>query len=398
MTLIVQKFGGTSVGSIERMHIVADHIAQTASSGKRLVVVVSAMGDETDRLQDMATQLCKTPPRREMDMLMSTGERVSMALLSIALHTRNIRSVSYTGSQSGILTDDTHGNARIKRILGDRIRQSLDKGNVVIVAGFQGMSLESKEITTLGRGGSDLTAVALAHALHADTCEIYTDVDGVCSADPRIVRSARVLTKIAWPIMSEMAWQGAGVVHARAAHLAHKSKIPLVLRSSFKFNHPGTRIEGETSMESPEVVAVTHKSDMSLVTVHYMAPSRTSAVSLRWHWEKGMTPGLTQWRMLPGDRIEWQLLMPTSSVEPFREALQKDEHVRELKLTSEDQLSAISVIGSGFWQSPEMLEKAVACAGDQLRFLDSRNMCLTLCVKGGSEGRIVNAIHAEFIK
>src|SRR5690606_30593967 len=194
--LIVHKYGGSSVKSIERIEAVADHIADRARAGDQLVVTISAMGAQTDELLQMAIQISASPPRRELDMLLTAGERISMALLSIALQKRGHHAVSLTGSQSGILTDETHGNARIHKILGDRIRQGIADNRVVIVAGFQGVSPKTREVTTLGRGGSDLSAVALAAALDAKEVHLYKDVEGVYSADPRIVPNARLLPKI----------------------------------------------------------------------------------------------------------------------------------------------------------------------------------------------------------
>lgn len=245
MGLVVQKYGGTSVATIERIKAVAEHVHATVRSGAQAVVVVSAMGQQTDELLDLALQISKNPPRRELDMLLTVGERISMSLLSIALHQRGVPSVSLTGSQSGILTDEVHGNARIQTVLGDRIKAGLSRQNVIIVAGFQGMSAQSKEITTLGRGGSDLTAVALAHALKADSCEIYKDVDGVFSADPRDVPSAKLIRNLSWDEMSDLCWGGSSVIHARALFLAQKFQIPIEVRSSFNLDRPGRRYLGD---------------------------------------------------------------------------------------------------------------------------------------------------------
>jgi aspartate kinase len=216
---VVQKYGGTSVGSPERILAVAQRIAYCREQTRGLVVVVSAMGHTTDELIDLAQKVSQNPPRREMDMLLSTGERISMALLSMALSDLGVPAISFTGSQSGIITDGSHRRARIKRILGDRIREAVEAGKVAIVAGFQGVS-EQKEITTLGRGGSDTTAVALAAALDADVCEIYTDVDGVFSADPRKVSGAKHLTSLSHDLMVELASRWAGVLHPRSVEVA----------------------------------------------------------------------------------------------------------------------------------------------------------------------------------
>jgi aspartate kinase len=240
MALIVQKFGGTSVANPERICSVADRIARSHSEGHRVVVVVSAMGDTTDELIDLAYRISKDPPHREMDMLLTTGERISMALLCMALSDRKIPALSLTGSQTGIITDSSHRRARIQKILGDRVRAALDDETVVIVAGFQGVS-EKKEVTTLGRGGSDTTAVALAVALQANFCDIYTDVDGVFSADPRIVPKARLLKSISHDLMVELATRGAGVLHPRSVELAKQFGVVLRVRNSLNENE-GTRV------------------------------------------------------------------------------------------------------------------------------------------------------------
>jgi len=246
------KFGGSSVGSVERIRLVAERIAEKQKAGSRCVVVVSAMGDTTDDLIDLARQLNEQPPAREMDMLLTTGEQVSVALLAMALHKLGCEAVSYTGWQAGMLTDSVHGKARILNIKPERVQESLERGKIVVVAGFQGIT-ENGEITTLGRGGSDTTAVALAAALQADLCEIYTDVDGVYSTDPRIVRRARKLDTITYDEMLELAHLGAAVLHPRAVEYAKHYRVPLVVRSSFTRNE-GTLVKEEADMEQGIVV------------------------------------------------------------------------------------------------------------------------------------------------
>ncbi|MFZ9594768.1 MAG: aspartate kinase [Bdellovibrionia bacterium] len=240
MALIVQKFGGTSVANPERICRVSDRIAQSYHQGHQIVVVVSAMGDTTDDLIDLAHRVSKNPSLREMDMLLSTGERISMALLSMALSDRKVPAISLTGSQTGIITDTSHRRARIRRILGDRARDALAQGKVVIVAGFQGVS-ETKEVTTLGRGGSDTSAVALAVALQAESCDIYTDVDGVYSADPRVVPQAKWLPMISHDAMVELATRGAGVLHPRSVELAKQFGVPLRVKNSLNESE-GTQV------------------------------------------------------------------------------------------------------------------------------------------------------------
>lgn len=232
MALIVQKYGGSSVANVERIKRVAQRVCRTRRAGRQVVVVVSALGDTTDELVGLSEQLSKDPPEREMDMLLATGEQASAALLAMAIDEMGVRAVSFTGAQVGIVTDRAHTRARIRDISAQRIREQLSKGRVVVVAGFQGTTPDN-EITTLGRGGSDLTAVALASALKAKVCEIYTDVEGVYTADPRIVPNARKLSAISYDEMLELASLGAQVMQARSMEVAKKFQMPLHLRSSF---------------------------------------------------------------------------------------------------------------------------------------------------------------------
>jgi aspartate kinase len=263
MSLVVQKYGGTSVDGAERMRAVAKRIAATRAAGADTVVVVSAMGHTTDSLIDLANQVSSDPHPRELDMLLTTGERIAMALLAMALHDLGVEAISFTGSQSGILTDATHRAARIVAVRPDRIRRELERGQVVIVAGFQGVNPDTKEITTLGRGGSDTTAVALAAALGPGACEIYTDVDGVLTADPRVVPEARVIPRLGYSLCSTLAHLGGRVLHARCVDLAAAHRVPLSVRSSFT-EAPGTRIEGD-DMEGKGVRALALRESCSVV-------------------------------------------------------------------------------------------------------------------------------------
>jgi aspartate kinase len=253
LSLIVMKFGGSSVGDAERMKRVAKRIIARKRQGNQCVVVVSAMGDTTDDLIDLSKKIYNgTPPAREMDMLLTTGEQISVALLSMAIQDLGEQAVSLTGWQAGMLTEAVHGNARISDIKPVKVMQALEQEHVVIVAGFQGMT-EFGEITTLGRGGSDTTAVALAAAIDADICEIYTDVDGIYSTDPRVVKVARKLAEISYDEMLELANLGAAVLHPRAVEYAKHNQVSLVVRSSFN-DHEGTQVKEEVSMEQGVVV------------------------------------------------------------------------------------------------------------------------------------------------
>ncbi|CAH0992448.1 Aspartate kinase Ask_LysC [Sinobacterium norvegicum] len=267
MSLIVQKFGGTSVGSIERIQAVADKVAKFRADGHDIVVVLSAMSGETNRLLALAAEISEQPTPREMDVLVSTGEQVTIALLSMALHEKGLDAKSYTGSQVRILTDSSHTKARIKSIDEQRMRDDLSLGRVVVVAGFQGTD-EDGNITTLGRGGSDTSAVALAAALKADECQIYTDVDGVYTTDPRVVDGARRLDKITFEEMLEMASLGSKILQIRSVEFAGKYKVPLRVLSSFE-DGPGTliTIEDEVAMEAPAISGIAFTRDEAKLTI-----------------------------------------------------------------------------------------------------------------------------------
>jgi len=278
MKLIVQKYGGTSVGTVERIKAVAARIKRYVENGYAVVVVVSAMGKTTDQLIDLAKQITKTPDKREMDMLLSTGEQVSIALLAMALHEIGINAISYTGSQVKVITDGNFSNARIQSIATDRIQKSLEENKVVIVAGFQGIDQE-ENITTLGRGGSDTSAVALATVLGTRDCEIYTDVDGVFTADPRIVPNTKKLKEISYEEMLELARLGAGVLHSRSVEFAKKYNIRLHVRSSFNDNEGTIVMPREEMMEKFVISGVTSKDDEAKITIRDI-PDRPGVASL----------------------------------------------------------------------------------------------------------------------
>ncbi|MDQ6727142.1 MAG: aspartate kinase [Actinomycetota bacterium] len=265
MTLVVQKFGGTSVADADRIRAVADHVARTRRRGNDVVVVVSAMGRTTDDLLDLAHRISPEPPARELDMLISAGERISMSLLCMAISDLGVPAASLTGSQAGIVTDTSHGKAKIVEIRAHRVRDALAAGKVVVVAGFQGVSTE-REVTTLGRGASDLTAVALASALGAEACEIYTDVAGVYTADPRVVPDARRLKTVAYEEMLEMAATGGRVLAARSVEFARNHGVTLHVRSSFTWE-PGTWVLKEDAVEKAIISGVTHDTSEAKVTI-----------------------------------------------------------------------------------------------------------------------------------
>ena len=270
MGLIVQKYGGSSVADAESIKRVAARIAATKRSGQQVVVVVSAMGDTTDELIDLANQVSPMPNGRELDMLLTAGERISMALLAMAISNLGLEARSFTGSQAGIITTSTHGRARVIDVTPSRIQEALAEGAIAIVAGFQGVAQDTKDITTLGRGGSDTTAVALAAALDADVCEIYTDVDGVFSADPRIVPSARKLKSVTYEEMLELAASGAKVLHLRCVEYARRFNLPIHVRSSFS-NLEGTWVVKDQpeggSMEQAIISGIAHDKSEAKITI-----------------------------------------------------------------------------------------------------------------------------------
>lgn len=279
MSLIVQKFGGSSVSDAEGVKRVAQRVVDTKNQGNDVVVVVSAMGDTTDDLLDLAQQVTtKSGPSRELDMLLTAGERISMAVLAMAIHELGAPAQSFTGSQAGMITDGVHGAARLVEVRPDRIRDSLENGNIAIVAGFQGMNRQTRDITTLGRGGSDTTAVALASALDADYCEIYSDVDGVFTADPRIVSAAHKLNEVSSEEMLEMAANGAKILHLRCVEYARRFKIKLHVRSSFsdlegtwviptESDGDAPDLTKEIPLEQPLISGVAHDRTQAKVTI-----------------------------------------------------------------------------------------------------------------------------------
>lgn len=277
MSILVQKFGGTSVGSLERIQAVAEKVKKTVMQGHRCVVVVSAMGKSTDHLVHLAKQITPTPDSRELDMLLTTGEQVSISLLTMALQEKGVKARSMTGWQAGVLTDEVHGKALVKKVKTESIQRLLKQEEVIVVAGFQGIS-QAGEITTLGRGGSDTSAVVLAAALSADYCEIYTDVTGVFTADPRVIPEARKLKEISCEEMLELAHLGAGVLHPRAVETALIHRVNLLVRSSF-VDEPGTWVKGDCSMEKEMYVrGIAHDLDVARINVIGL-PNQVGSIS-----------------------------------------------------------------------------------------------------------------------
>jgi aspartate kinase len=356
MSIVVQKFGGTSVASPERIKHVAAHIANTARLGHKVVAVVSAMGDQTDELLKLAHQISPHPPKRELDMLVTSGERIATALVSMAVNNLGLRAVSLTGSQSGIMTDLFHQNARITTINAFRLQNHLDHGDIVVLAGFQGVSQTTKEITTLGRGGTDLSAIAIATYLKADRCEMYKDVDGIYSADPRHVTNAKLYDQITWDELNLMAWSGANVLHPRGAHLAAKYELPIVIRSSFRLEKQGTTVQGALDMmqsiENPSITAITQKKNMTVASLVADSMHRFDEIRL-WIWEQGESPQIQNIR-IGNSPHQWimDVSLPTALLSEFKTKL-AGIRVTIDKLSENSTIS--TMIGRGFWQSPELI-------------------------------------------
>lgn len=353
MKRIVQKYGGTSVGSVERIRHVASRIEKAVGEDQQLVVVVSAMGKSTDELVRLAGQLTESPSKREMDMLLSTGEQVTIALLALALAERGVEAISFTGWQAGIETEDSHGNARIVSIETERMEAELEKGKVVIVAGFQGRSPKN-DITTLGRGGSDTTAVALAAALSADRCEIYTDVPGVFTTDPRYVTQARKLQSISYDEMLEMANLGAGVLHPRAVECAKNHQMPLLVSSSM-VEEAGTIIEEEITMEKNLLVrGIAFENDVTKITMAGL-PSRidTLAKVFQSLSDNGINVDIIIQNQTDEEHVDLSFSITQSSLKETLTILENTKS--ELGFSSlhvEEDLAKVSIIGAGMVSNP----------------------------------------------
>jgi aspartate kinase len=397
VALIIHKYGGTSVGSPERIRKVAERIGEAKEAGDQLVVVVSAMGQSTDELIALAHQVSQNPPHREMDMLLTAGERISMALLSMALSDRNIPAISLTGSQTGIITTDGHRRARIKRILGDRVREGIANGKVVIVAGFQGVS-ESKEITTLGRGGSDTTAVALAAALEASRCEIYTDVEGVYTADPRIVPHAKLWSRLPAAMMVEMATRGSGVLHPRSVELAKQFKVPLFVKNSLTQGQ-GTEIVAVGAgdkMEEFDITGVTADYSKCLITVDLQRPTAIGCL-----WDRAaeshlpivapmFAEGVVRFFSDSDGEAEWNKLLS---------GLSSDGFLRTFKI--DVSIVPVSVIGHRFSQDGAALHNLIETLAENhisVTIGQSSALAATLAVAKTHADDAVKALHSKFVR
>jgi aspartate kinase len=407
MGLIVQKYGGSSVADAAGMKRVAARIVASKRAGHDVVVVVSAMGDTTDELIDLAKQITPMPTGRELDMLLTSGERISMALLAMAIGNLGAEARSFTGSQAGVITDSVHGRARIIDVSPGRIVDALKEGAIAIVAGFQGISQDTKDVTTLGRGGSDTTAVALAAALEADVCEIYTDVDGVFSADPRIVPSARKLKSITYDEMLEMAASGAKVLHLRCVEYARRFDLPIHVRSSFSSNE-GTwvvkdRPEGDSDMEQAIISGIAHDRSEAKVTI-VGVPDRTGVaarifqaiadvdinIDMIVQNVSAAATGLT----------DISFTLPKSEGQNAIAVLQRIQgEVGFASIQYDDQVGKISLIGAGMRSHPGVTATffaAMADAGVNIEMIATSEIRISIVCREGDLDKAVRSAHTAF--
>jgi aspartate kinase len=400
MPLVVQKFGGTSVGDADRIRAVADHIARTRRQGADVVAVVSAMGKTTDDLIHLANSVSTTQPPREYDMLVSTGERISMSLLVMALADLGVEGQSFTGSQVGIITDADHTRAKIKEVRGDRLREALAAGKVPVVAGFQGVSIH-REITTLGRGGSDATAVALAAVLDADVCEIYTDVTGVFTADPRIVPEAHRINRISFDEMLEMAASGGRVLMLRAVEFARNHNVPLHVRSSFTWE-PGTWVvEEDADMEEAVVTAVTHDTSEAKVTVSGV-PDRpgVAAQLFRALADKSINVDMIVQNTSAHGTTDISFTVPNDDLPVATEtALAHADELGASGVTSDADVARVSLIGVGMKSHPGIAATMFETLAHETINIDmiSTSTIRTSCIVAEKDvERAVRSLHSAF--
>lgn len=404
MALIVQKYGGTSVADPERMRNVARHIATTRAAGHQLVVVVSAMGKATDNLVQLARQVSTNPPSREMDMLLTTGERISMALLCMALHDVGVDAVSFTGSQVGIITDTVHTKAKILEVKGDRVRSALGDDKVAVVAGFQGIST-AKEITTLGRGGSDTTAVALAAALDADSCEIYTDVTGVFTADPRVVPQARKVPVLQFDEMLEMAGAGSKVLALRSVEFARNHDVPIHVRSSFTWEE-GTWVVGRhhermKNMEEPVISGVVQDASESKITI-LTVPDRpgVSADIFEALAMANVNVDMIVQNTSTSGTTDISFTVPkadVSTAEPIVARIARD--LGAGGVNHDDDIAKVSLVGAGMKTSPGVAAKmfrVLADNGVNIEMISTSTIRISVVVRAPMMQTAVQALHTAF--
>jgi aspartate kinase len=405
--LVVQKYGGSSVADAASIKRVARRIIDTKSLDNEVVVVVSAMGDTTDELRDLAQEVSPLPPARELDMLLTAGERISMALLAMAISDLGHQARSYTGSQAGVITDSRHGKARIIDITPGRIRQALDDGAIAIVAGFQGVSQDTKEITTLGRGASDTTAVALAAALGADVCEIYTDVDGVFTADPRIVPTARRIAEITSEEMLEMAACGTKVLHLRCVEYARHYKMPVHVRSSFSRNEGTWVIDRESedgkTMEHAIITGVSHDRSEAKITVVDVPdqPGKAAQIFMAIAGAGINIDMIVQNVSVAGTgRTDVSFTLPTTDGPTAMQVLNEiQQAVGFGTLQYDDQIGKVSLIGAGMRTHPGISAtffKALADAGVNIEMISTSEIRISVVTRDLDVDTAVQAVHTAF--
>ena len=401
MSLLVQKFGGTSVADPDRIKAVADRIVRSRREGNDVVVVVSAMGKTTDDLERLAHEVSSDPSAREMDMLLTSGERISIALLCMAIIDQGEAAQSFTGSQAGIVTDTAHRKAKILEIRADRIQEAIAAGNVCVVAGFQGMSTE-RNITTLGRGGSDTTAVALAAALDADVCEIYTDVSGIYTADPRIVPDARRLDRVSYDEMLEMAATGGRVLALRSVEFARNYNVPVHVRSSFSYE-PGTWVTDseESTMEDPIISGVTHDVSEAKVTI-FRVPDRpgVAAKLFRPLADANLVVDMIEQNVSTDGSTDISFTVPKSDLTRTMEVVEKVVAAIEAGgATADENIGRVSVVGAGMKTNPgvaaQMFE-TLAAEGVNIEMISTSTIRISCVVAQDDVERAVRALHAAF--
>ncbi|AOD21595.1 MULTISPECIES: aspartate kinase [Rhodococcus] len=405
MALVVQKYGGSSVATAERIRRVAERIVETKKAGNDVVVVVSAMGDTTDELLDLAQQVCPAPPAREMDMLLTSGERISNSLVAMAIHSLGAEARSFTGSQAGVITTGSHGKAKIIDVTPGRVRTALDEGSIVLVAGFQGVSQDSKDITTLGRGGSDTTAVALAAALNADVCEIYTDVDGVFSADPRIVKDAQRLEKVSFEEMLELAACGAKVLMLRCVEYARRYNVPVHVRSSYT-TKPGTMVSGsmeDIPVEEALITGVAHDRSEAKITVvgipdtpGYAAKVFRAVADA----EINIDMVLQNISKVETGKTDITFTCPKSDGPRAVELLTKQQgDIGFTQVLFDDHIGKVSLVGAGMKSHPGVTAKfceALADAGINIDLISTSEIRISVLVDDNELDDAVRALHAAF--
>ena len=401
MPLIVQKYGGTSVGTIDRIQHVAQRIARIRKTGTQVVVVVSAMAGETDKLLKMARQICENPERREMDLLLSSGERISSALLTMALQARGIPAISMTGRQIGLQTDSLHTRARIKQIDAKRAQQALKENNVIVVAGFQGIN-EKGDVTTLGRGGSDTSAVALAVALGSSQCEIYTDVDGVYTADPRMVPKAKKLDVVSYDEMLEMAGLGAKVLQIRCVEFAHKFKMPLVVKSSYIEGGKGTLIcEEDSNMEQPVVSGIMYDKNQAKITLKEVPDQPGIAANI---FGSIADAGLSVDMIIQNISAEGHTdLSFTLGREELNEAMVIMEKVakkiRAVNVSADSKIAKISIVGAGMRSHSGVaarIFKTLSKEKINILMISTSEIKVSCIIEQKHTKAAVNALHTAF--